>query len=209
MFVRLRLVAAVGALSSLIAFAGDDKKPVLPAYVLRAETVFVLIDPDAGTSPTSPQANQKARDDVEKAIMKWGRFRLAINPGVADLIIVVRKGSGKMVDPTIGGLPTNDRPVIVQPTDGGMRAGGQTPAPRDTHPGPQLEAGMPDDMFVVYQGGAGNPLDGPAAWRYVNKDALKSSSVPAVAEFRKAIEEAEKQQQQRKQQQQQKQKSNP
>ena len=204
--VPIRRVTAILVLASFLAFAGNDKKPVLPAYVLRAETVFVLIDPDAGTSPASPQANQKARDDVEKAIMKWGRFRLVMEPGSADLIVVVRKGSGKVVQPTIGGLPTNDRPVIGQPTDNGIRLGGQKgrppgstdPSPQDTHPAPQIEAGMTDDMFVVYQGGAGNPLDGPAAWRYMNKDALKSPSVPAVAEFRKAIEEAEKQQQQKK-----------
>jgi hypothetical protein len=204
--VRIRRVTAILVLASSLAFAANDKKPVLPAYVLRAETVFVLIDPDAGTSPASPQANQKARDDVEKAIMKWGRFRLVMEPGSADLIVVVRKGSGKVVQPTIGGLPTNDRPVIGQPTDNGIRLGGQKgrppgstdPSPQDTHPAPQIEAGMTDDMFVVYQGGAGNPLDGPAAWRYMNKDALKSPSVPAVAEFRKAIEEAEKQQQQKK-----------
>jgi len=204
--VRIRRVTAILVLASSLAFAANDKKPVLPAYVLRAETLFVLIDPDAGTSPASPQANQKARDDVEKAIMKWGRFRLVMEPGSADLIVVVRKGSGKVVQPTIGGLPTNDRPVIGQPTDNGIRLGGQKgrppgstdPSPQDTHPAPQIEAGMTDDMFVVYQGGAGNPLDGPAAWRYMNKDALKSPSVPAVAEFRKAIEEAEKQQQQKK-----------
>ena len=206
MLVRMRLAALALVFASALTVAGDDKKPVLPAYVLRAETIFVLIDPDAGTSPASPQANQKARDDVEKAIMKWGRFRLVMEPGGADLIVVVRKGSGKVVQPTIGGLPTNDRSVIVQPTDGGIRLGGQKgrppgstdPSPQDTHPTPQIEAGMADDMFVVYQGGAGNPLDGPAAWRYMNKDALKSPSVPAVAEFRKAIEEAEKQQQQKK-----------
>ena len=137
---------------------------------------------------------------LRKPSLKWGRFRLAINPGVADLIIVVRKGSGKVVEPTVGGLPTNDRPVVVQPTDGGVRLGGQTPSPRDAHPGPQLEAGVPDDMFVVYQRGAGNPLDGPPAWRCINKDALKSPNVPAVAEFRKAIEETENQQQQQQQQ---------
>jgi hypothetical protein len=195
-------------LRASLAFAGGDKKPVLPAYVLRAETVFVLIDPDAGASPTSPQGNQKARDDVEKALMKWGRFRLAINPGVADLVIVVRKGSSKVVQPTIGGLPANDRPVIVQPTDSGIRLGGQKgrpagsndPAPQDTRPTPQLEAGMVDDTFVVYQGGVTNPLDAPAAWRYANKDALRSPSVPAVAEFRKVIEAAEKQQQQQQKQ---------
>src|SRR5262245_37874526 len=200
MLVRVRLAAAILASSALLVFAGNDKKPILPAFVLRAETVFVLIDPDAGVSPSSPNANQKARDDVEKAIIKWGRFRLAINPGVADLIIVVRKGSGKAVEPTIGGLPTNDRPVIVQPTDGGIRLGGQTPTPGDTHPRPQLEAGVPDDLFVVYQGGAGTPLDGPALWRYTNKDALKPPNVPAVAEFRKAIEEAERRQQRQRKQ---------
>ena len=206
MFIRLRLVAAILVLSTSLAFAGGDKKPVLPAYVLSAETVFVLIDPDAGTSPTSPMANQKARDDVEKALMKWGRFRMAMNAGEADLVVVVRKGSGKIVQPTIGGLPTNDRPVILQRTDNGGRIGGQKgrppgstdPAPQDTHPAPQIEAGMSDDMFVVYHGGEGNPLDGPPAWRYTGKDALKSPSVPAVAEFRKAIEEAEKQQQKQK-----------
>lgn len=129
-----------------------------------------------------------------------------MDPGTADLVIVVRKGSGKVVQPTIAGLPTNDRPVIVQPTDNGARLGGQKgrppgsadPSPQDTRPGPQLEAGATDDMLIVYHGGAGNPLDGPPAWRYSRKDALKSPSVPAVDEFRKAIEEAEKQQQQNK-----------
>ena len=213
MIIRLRLVAAILVLPTSLAFAAGDKKPVLPAYVLSAETVFVLIDPDAGTSPTSPMANQKARDDVEKALMKWRRFRMAMNAEVADLVIVVRKGSGKVIQPTIGGLPTNDRPVIVQPTDNGGRIGGQKgrppgstdPAPQDTHPTPQIEAGMTDDTFVVHQGCSicvsrhgGNSLDGPVAWQYIKKDALRSPSVPAVDEFRKAIEEAEKQQQKQK-----------
>lgn len=74
MFLRLRPAVTILLLCATLAFAGHDKKPVLPVFVLRAETVFVLIDPDAGTSPTSPQANQKARDDVEKAILKWDVF---------------------------------------------------------------------------------------------------------------------------------------
>jgi len=202
----VRAVLSVLVVCASWAQGSKDKEPAFPAYLLRAETVFVLIDPEAGTSASAPLANQKARDDVEKALMKWGRFRLAVNQGVADLVIVVRKGSGRVVQPTIGGLPTNDRPVIVQPTESGTRLGGQKgrppgstdPAPQDTRPTPQIEAGVADDMLVVYQGGVGNPLDGPPAWRYVNKDALKSPNVPAVAEFRKAIEKAEKQQQQNK-----------
>jgi hypothetical protein len=37
-------------------------------------------------------------------------------------------------------------------------------------------------------------LERPPVWRYVAKDALHSPDVPAVAEFRKLIETAEKQQ---------------
>src|SRR5215831_5882973 len=204
MFIRLRLVAAILVLSTSLGFAGGDKKPVLPAYVLSAETVFVLIDPDAGTSPTSPMANQKARDDVEKALMKWGRFRMAMNAGEADLVVVVRKGSGKIVQPTIGGLPTNDRPVIVQPTDNGIRVGGQkgqppgTPSSPPTQPGPQVEVAPREDVFAVYQGHVDAPLQQAPIWRYMKKDALQPPAVPAVDEFRKAIEEAEKQQQNKK-----------
>lgn len=134
--------------------------------------------------------------------MKWGRFTPVMDTQTADLVIIVRKGSGKIVQPTIGGLPTNDRPVIVQPTDSGIRIGGQRgrppdstqPAPQDTKPYPQTEVGPSEDMFVVYEGRVVSPLERAPAWRYMAKDALHSPNVPAVGEFRKAIEEAEKQQ---------------
>lgn len=187
---------------TLLATAGDKKKLVLPAYILKARTVLVLIDPDAGTSVTSPLANKTAQEDVEKALMKWGRFTPVMDAQTADLVIIVRKGSGKMLQPTVGGLPTNDRPVIVQPTDSGIRLGGQKgrppdstdPAPQDTRPSPRMEVGQAEDMFAVYEGHVTSPLERVPAWRYIDKNALHSPNVPAVAEFRKAIEEAEKQQ---------------
>ena len=162
---------------------------------------MVLIDPEAGTPVNSPLANKTAQEDVEKALMKWGRLAPVMDTETADLIIVVRKGSGKIVQPTIGGLPTNDRPVVVQPTDSGIRLGGQKgrppdstqPAPQDTKPYPRTEVGQSEDMFVVYQGHVDSPLERPAVWRYMGKDALHSPNVPAVAELRKAIEETEKQ----------------
>ena len=50
-------------------------------------------------------------------------------------------------------------------------------------------------MFSVYEGHREDAIDlRPIAWRYTNKNALHSPDVPAVAEFRKAIEAAEKQQ---------------
>jgi hypothetical protein len=202
MYVGMRLLLVIVLFTASLAIAGDKQKPVLPPYVLKARTVAVLIDPDAGTSVKSPLANKTAQEDVEKALMKWGRFTPVMDTQTADLVIVVRKGSGKIVQPTIGGMPTNDRPVVVQPTDNGIRLGGQKgrqpgstqPAPQDTNPHPQTEVGFSEDMFVVYEGRVDAALDRPPAWRYMSKDALHSPNVPAVAEFRKAIEETEKQQ---------------
>jgi hypothetical protein len=59
-----------------------------------------------------------------------------------------------------------------------------------------MEAGSPQDTFVVYRGSTQpdqSPLDSPSVWRYSGKDALASPSVPAVEVFRKLIAESEKQ----------------
>jgi hypothetical protein len=188
-----------------LANAKDKKKVVLPDYVLRAHTVLIVINPDAGISPRSPNANFDARQDVERAVMNCGRFTLAMEPLSADLVISVRRGTGNAVSPTIS-APDN-RPVIFNPSDQGARVGVQhgTPPPLtdpgmggpiNTRPHPGTQIGPSEDMFEVYRGRVEYPLDNATAWRYISKDSLKSPDVPAVAEFRKAIEESEKQQQQ-------------
>lgn len=201
-----RVVAlALLMFSPVFAAAKEKKKVVLPADVLRAETVFVMIDPEAGVAADAPMANTTARDDVEKALMKWGRFRLANDISTADLVITVRKGNGKIAQPTIGGVPTNDRSVIFQPADSGGRAGASHGSPPQSDnptqsqypaagPHPQVEVGSTQDIFAVYRGKGEDALDSPTVWRCQAKDALRSPSVPAVDEFRKAIAEAEKQQ---------------
>jgi hypothetical protein len=59
-----------------------------------------------------------------------------------------------------------------------------------------MEAGSPQDMFVVYRGSKDDPYwsprDTPPVWRYSGKDALSSPSVPAVEVFRKLIADSEK-----------------
>jgi hypothetical protein len=198
------LPVLLGLATCCVIGAGKDKKKVLlPSDVLQARTVLVVIDPEAGISPTAPYANRTAQEDVEKALMKWGRFELATDVSSADLVITVRKGSGKIAQPTIGGIPNNNRPIILQPTESGGRAGGSrgTPpmtgdptAPRRGDPAPQVEVGTRDDMFVVYRGKRDNALDTPAVWRYSVKNALDHPQVPAVDAFHKLIVEAEKQQ---------------
>jgi hypothetical protein len=191
--------------------AAKEKKSTLPAYVLEAQTVFVMIDPDAGTAVNDPQGNQMAREDVEKALMRWGRLKPVMTMSLADLVIVIRKGNTQPVQPTVGGEPTNDRPVIVQATGDTIRIAGQqgrspdaaeVGGPTGQRPTMGGEVGPAEDLFTVYQGGTDAPaLNRPVAWRYARKNGLKSPEVPAVGEFKKVVDEAVKQQQQKQKQQ--------
>ena len=179
-----------------IEFSKDKKKPILPAYVLTARTVTVIIDPEAGMTIDDPRANQMAQKDVEAALMNWGRFDVRMMAGGgADLIIVVRKGHAHNVEPTIPDPRQNGHLGSITPIDGGVGIGaqqGHPPPDSPVPPGPQIEAGPTQDTFAVYRGDVDKPLDAAPAWRYTASDALQSPSVPAVDKFRKAIADAEK-----------------
>jgi hypothetical protein len=190
---------ALAALSLTPAIAKDKSKPVLPADVLRAETLRVIIDPDAGEPLDQPTANATARDNVEKALMEWGHYRLLLDGGESDLIVVIRTGNGKMSRPTIKGGPVDQRPGVAQSTDSSIRIGtqrGQTPIggtdPMSQGPHVGTEIGSADDSFAVYRGYGSDPLDAPPVWRYVAKDALRAPKVAAVEEFRKAVADSQK-----------------
>lgn len=189
-----------------LAHAKNKKKQVLPDYVLKAQTVLVVIHPDAGEPLTNPTANRTAQDNVEKALMEWGRFRMVMDAQTADLVIAVRKGHAS--GPTVRNSPTDNRPVIIQPSDGNIRVGGQQGRPPDlTNPdlggspdrGPRIghEIGTSEDTLEVYRGGIEYPLDSAPVWRYIAEDALNGPHVSAVEQFRKTLSEAEKQHQQK------------
>ena len=151
---RRTLVFSVLFLSCLIAAGKDKKKVPLPVDILQAHTAWVIIDPAAGVDITDPNAIDMARADVEHALAKWGRIMPVTDSSQADLIIIIRKGNGKMVQPTIAGTPINaPPPVIAQRTDSGINASGRTGPPLDTSdPRPQMEVGSTQDTFVVYRG---------------------------------------------------------
>ena len=197
---RSELVCAVLLMLCLVAAAKNKKKVILPADVVQARTAWVIVDPDAGVDVRDPNANNLARGAVENALAKWGRLQPVADPSQADLIIVVRKGNGKMVESTIAGTPINTPPPMIgQRTDSGVNASARTgPHPfGQPDPHPQMEVGDPQDNIAVYRCNRtheiSSPLAAPPVWRYSAKDALASPSVPAVDEFRKAILEAEKQ----------------
>ena len=192
---RLSILVAVCLLATM-GFAKDKKKAILPTYVLHARTVAVIIDPTAGFTIDDPRANEVARQDVESALLSWGRLSPILQTNDADLIVVVRKGNGRMVNDTIHDQRQNNRPGSVIPADNGASIGGQhgTPGPPQPspEPTPQMDIGQTEDSFLVYEGGGDRPLDRAPAWRYIANDGLMPHSVPAVDAFRKAVAEAEK-----------------
>lgn len=208
-----KLLTLTAILLCCVPALAKKKKDLLPADVLRARTVLVIVDPNAGVDAADPNANRRARENVVQALDEWGRFRGVQEGSTADLVIVVRKGNGKIVQPTIGGTPVNGVPPVDagstrSQTETVTRAGvrwGRPGMPNDPSnargqgdgPRPQIEAGPSKDTFVVYRGNVGNPnsnpLDGPAVWRYSGENALEAPSVPAVKAFRKLIVESEKQ----------------
>jgi hypothetical protein len=203
---RLAVVLVVAILLPCTAFAKKKKKQELPDIILNAQTVLVVIHPDASEPVSNPTANRAAQENVENALTKWGRLHLVMSPQTADLIIAVRKGQAG--GPTISNSPADDRPVIIQqPTDGDVRIGAQQGRPpglsdpglgqqdRGPHIGNQI--GSSQDSFEVYLGGGEYPLDSSPIWRYMGKNVLDAPTVTAVGQFRKAIDESEKQRQQR------------
>jgi hypothetical protein len=193
---RAPALFTLGLLLTPFIFAKDKPKSTLPAYVLHARTIVVIIDPKAGVSIDDPQANQVAQRDVETALMNWGRFQPVLAMQSADLIIVVRRGHGRVVDQTISDSRQNNRPGMIATSDNavtiGAQHGPQNQTDVDGAPAhPQTEIGGSNDSFTVYQGGVEDPLDGNPAWRYTAKDGLRPHSVPAVDQFKKALTEAE------------------
>lgn len=199
----LALVAGIVVLASCVA-AKKKEKQVLPDTVLKAQTVFVVIQPDAKEPLTEANANLKAQKAVEEALMKWGKFRLALDTTTADIVISVQKGTGKAMSPTISGGPVDSRPVDVEGDASQIRIMGQKGHPDTTSistndPNPNAraqtgtQAGGSEDVLRLFIGGAVEyPLDYPPVWMYSRKDALKGPEMAAVAELKKVFEESER-----------------
>ena len=176
----------------LLPLAAKDKqkKSPLPPSVLEAKTISIVIEPDAGHALENPLTNQTAQKDVEAAILKWGRFQPLLSTLNADLIIVIRKGTGHIADATISDPRSNGVPVGQAGNQPGLDN-----RPPPTNPGTPTAQGdisNTEDSFLVYDGKTQAPLNSPPIWRYNGMDGLRSHSVPAVDAFRKAVTETEK-----------------
>jgi hypothetical protein len=153
------------------------KQQLLPDQVLKAKTVLVLIHSEMGEPLTNPRPG-RTQGEVEEAIMKWGRFRLVRDTQTADLVIV--------------GVQQSRPPDLTEPGFGGSEASVRQAQDQRTRPRVN-ETGSSEDIFEVYLGGVGHPLDRTPIWRYTAKQALNGPRVDAVEQFRKAITESEEQ----------------
>jgi hypothetical protein len=179
-----------------VGFAKDKNKTTLPPFVLHAQTVAVMVDPNTQFSVNDPTPTLMAQKDVEAALLKWGRFRPVSDVQSADLIVVVRKGNGRMMDDMSpdsrqnngGSMGPNDRGSMGQhgpqsnlPSEGIGQQG----------PGSTSGFGYTSDFFAVFKAGD-NPRTAIPVWKYPGQDGLNPAGVPAVAAFRKAIDAADK-----------------
>ena len=207
----MKRVVAFVSLVLLATLADAQQQPIPQTYkqdILNARTIAVVAYPSP--SAEDSQENQRSRLEVQNALRDWGKYQVVPDAGVADLIVVVRKGHAQAA--TIGG-PTGTSPVTVGPLDSGVNIGvhrGQNPTLSRTdstqvssQPRLGSEVGSADDLLEVYRGrqplpgdasrdATQYPLDEPPMWAYTAKDALKPPKLEAVAEFRKAVEKAEK-----------------
>ena len=190
------VLSAIVALSlwSTAAAEKKDKAP-LPELVVKAQTVAVLILPGARESAADPFGDRKAQEDVEKGLIKWGRFQLTQEAFTADLVLGVRKGTGHVVEPTVGGPPSDTRPTTVETTDNAIRVGVQKGRlPGDNEPDNSTGAGVqggPEDSLELFLGGDQYKAGNAPVWICRKTDGLKPPTMSALEQFRKAVEETE------------------
>jgi len=169
-----------------------QKKSQVPESVLRAETIIVAIEPNVGESLDNPNANLQARENVERALTQWGRFKVIPDGQQSDLVVAVRVGSDKLLRPTVKGGPFDDNIHIGQRSQGPPLGGEPRPDPDSRTPRVSNEVGPTSDSFSVYRGGVNNPFGTSALWSYTAKHCLQAPEIKAVEEFRKAVADAEK-----------------
>lgn len=186
------------ALLPILLSAKDDG---LPAEVLKAHSVRIVISDHDGKQLNDPTADSNAERAVEKALSDWGRF--VIVAGDADLVIAVHAGTDKLVSTTVEDGSSDTR-GSVETADGKIRVFGQegrapvisdSPTVDPKHTGPHVgkQVGQVKDSLELYDGVAYRS-DSMPIWRYAAKNALKEPDVMAVQQLRKAVAASEKRQ---------------
>ena len=148
----------------------NAKDATLPMLVVAAQ--YVQVTTYFGDEPANTRIvpdDRHALADVERAIKKWGRYKVVYRPQDADLIIVVRKG--RYADIGIG--------IHAKSAETGPAVG----------PRANAEVGDPLDTLIVYD--ASHGIDSPPLWRGRQRNGLEPPHMELVKELRTKVETAE------------------
>jgi hypothetical protein len=138
-----------------------------------------------------------AQKDVEAALLKWGRFDLVPDPKTADLIVMVRKGNGRLMDEALpdirqnSGINPDNRGGPMGPPRGSQPDQSLNPGLGSSRQSPQAGMGDAGDLLSVFKGGQ-NTLYATPVWTYAGRDGLSPQTVSAVTAFKKAVAVADK-----------------
>ena len=166
---------------------------LLKEMVPKADKIAYLQNDD--TTGIGP--NEMAQKDVEAAFLKWGRFEPVSDPKTADLIVMVRKGNGRLMDEALpdirqnSGINPNNREGAMGPPRGSQPDLSADPGRGSSRQYPQAGIGNAEDLFSVFKGGQ-NTLYATPVWTYAGRDGLSPQTVPAVTAFKKAVAVADK-----------------
>ena len=175
---RLPLLLAILLLTALPSPA-KPKKPAVPAFFSSARYVYVeAMDGDIMSSRLYPEDRQ-AIADVQDALQRWGRYKVAYQRSEAELIFVVRRG--RRAEGRVGASIPGGR-------------GTQFPAqPGSQAPGIGLDAGTEmgtaTDMLRVYL----SSPDGKKSaqiWSGEADGGLEAPILPLIRQLKAAVEEA-------------------
>ena len=172
--ISLRMVVLLLAASVLQAKEKSD----ISAVITNATYVFVTTYDGELLNPEVKPEDRQAVDDVQKAIEKWGGYKLVYKFQEADLILVVRTGRTLELK---GGLQKG--------TTTGPGAG-----PGGSAQSTSAEAGDPKDILAVYAASEGAQVikNSPPLWRNRAANGLRAPEIPLLKQFQSEVESSRK-----------------
>ena len=147
-------------------------KTIMPEAIRNATYVMVTTYDGDVFSPRVIPEDRQAIADVQRAIEKWGRYRLVYSAHEPELIVVVR--TGRLVEARAG-VQTGTRVGPAGAPGGSAQSVGG-------------EVGDPQDTLEVFLAPANIKVDTPL-WRARAVDGLKAPDMPLIKEFREKVEE--------------------
>ena len=172
----MRKVGFLGATLILVAPSLRAKdKATMPLVVTNATYAVVTTYDGGPLNPGLTPEDRQAVADVQKALEKWGHYKLVYNLNQAELILVVRKG--RAVETNVGFHKGTAPGPGAGPGGSGPTFGG--------------EVGDPEDTLSVYVASQDLKTASPL-WRGRAANGLKAPDMTLMKEFESKVEASKK-----------------